>query len=369
MSGDRTVRSLTALGGASTSRVLNLVSIAAANAGNPEYRAQPLFRSPVINASVLLKHRIRSDETYVFAGTRTVATKIIIPFDLGDLRAGGRSILIDQRGYHQALRDVGKYRDDDFAQDLKTLRVLDQLPSLDPFLVREHLRAAGVECADCYYNISRADQERMFAFVSSEIRRLIELATGAGENNSTARLVGALLSTEVDEKLEPLRLTLAMQPEEFREGVFSWRGFLYYKWCIEQQWPQIIEVLKEIRRVEAVGVKDPEARIFLTTAQQSIVEKVYGAVQSVRRTLAVYDRAYNDLVQNQTAGTFREFLLGAPNLFLDLGEKMGATSHIASSWRYRFPAGASLSIIGDELSAIFQDFLSNFAAEEALLRY
>jgi hypothetical protein len=96
---DRTVRFLSALGGASTSRVLNLFRIATDNADNPEYLEKPLFLSPVINKCFLLKHRTRADETYLFASPKAVATKIIIPFDSTDLRAGGRSLFVDQRGY------------------------------------------------------------------------------------------------------------------------------------------------------------------------------------------------------------------------------------------------------------------------------
>ena len=41
---------------------------------------------------------------------------------------------------------------------------------------------------------------------------------------------------------------------------------------------------------------------------------------------------------------FREFLLGAPALFLEIGEKMGAMSHVTSFWQYRFPAGAPRTV-------------------------
>jgi len=366
---DRSIRSLTALNGASTSRVLNLAFIAAANVDNPEHRSMPLFRSPIINASVLLKHRVRSDETYVFVGARTVATKIIVPFDQKDMRTGGRSILIDQRGYRDALCQIGIYNAEDLERDLQILCIFDRLPSLDPFLIREHLRAAGVECAPCYLEIARADQERMFAFVSAEIHRLISLASAGKSQGSTGRMVSALLSTSVDEKLEPLRLTLNMSPTDFREGVFSWRGFLYYKWCIEEKWPEIVDVLRDVRKVDSFGTKDPELNAFLTQSRRTVIEKVSNSVHSIRKTLGVYDRAYSALVENQTPNAFRDFLLGAPHLFLDLGEKMGAISHIASFWRYRFPRGAKLNIDSEELAAIFQDFISNFApAEGALLR-
>ena len=60
----------------------------------------------------------------------------------------------------------------------------------------------------------------------------------------------------------------------------------------------------------------------------------------IRRILGIYDNAYASLIEQQNPRLFREFLLGAPKLFLDIGEKMGAMSHITSFWQYRFPAGA-----------------------------
>ncbi|MBW8708439.1 MAG: hypothetical protein JF627_04115 [Alphaproteobacteria bacterium] len=47
-------------------------------------------------------------------------------------------------------------------------------------------------------------------------------------------------------------------------------------------------------------------------------------------------------------------------MFLELGEKLGAISHIVSFWRYRFPPGGPTYIDGDELAAIFQDFSCGF---------
>ena len=62
----------------------------------------------------------------------------------------------------------------------EVLRILNALPSLDPFLLREHLRGHGIDCAECYFEISPADRQRMHDYVAREIRKLIELATGGG---------------------------------------------------------------------------------------------------------------------------------------------------------------------------------------------
>jgi len=355
---DRSVRFLSALAGASTSRVLNLFRIAADNAENPEHAEKPLFHSPIINRSFLLKHRTRADENYLFFGPRAVATKIIVPFDPADLRAGGRSLFVDQRGYADALREAGHYSGDTLEHDLTVLRLLNAVPSLDPFLLREHLRNNGVEVSSSYFAISEGDQTRMHVFVSQEMSKLILLAGGAGDSSN--RLVSAMLSNQIDEKLEPLRLTLGLTGNDFREGVFSWRGFLYYKWSMGKFWPDVMSVLREINAIQPVGGLTPEQIVFLSSARRNIIAMVRDNGNHVNKALAVYDTSFCDLVEHQSPKKFRDFLLSAPYMFLELGEKLGAISHIVSFWRYRFAPGGSTNIDGDELSAIFQDFSSGF---------
>ena len=360
LSADRSVRFLHALGGASLSRVLNLGQIARVNKDDPEHAARPLFKSPIINTAFILKHRMRSDETYMFNSVRSVATKIIIPFDLNDLRAGGRSLFVEQRGFVDSLRSAGNYNAENLERDLTVLRLMNSIPSLDPFLLREHLRNNQIDVAPCYFEISAGDQNRMHEFTVAELSKLIQLASGANNDGGTNRMVTALLSSQVDEKLEPLRMTLGLTGNDFREGVFSWRGFLYYKWSMNNFWPDVMRVLREIKTIRPHGAVSPEQRAFLTAATRSIIEMVRDNGQHVDKVLGVYDHSFKELVAHQAPKTFRDFLLSAPYMFLELGEKMGAISHIVSFWRYRFPPGTKAAIDAEELSIIFQDFTSGF---------
>lgn len=357
MASDRSVRFLSALGGASTSRVLNLYRIAADHANNPGHAEKPLFLSPLINRAFLLKHRTRADEAYLFPSPKSVATKIIIPFDFSDLKAGGRSLFVDQRGYSEMLRSAGNYSGDALDRDLWVLRLLNAVPSLDPFLLREHLRNNRIEVAPSYFAISEGDQARMHDFVGKEMSKLVLLA--GARDNSGNRLVSAMLSNQIDEKLEPLRQTLGLTGNDFREGVFSWRGFLYYKWSMGKFWPAVMGVLREINRIQPMGGQTPEQKIYLLSARRHIIDRVRDNGNDVNKALAVYDASFRDLVENQSPRKFRDFLLSAPYMFVELGEKLGAISHIVSFWRYRFGA-RSVPADSEELSAIFQDFSAGF---------
>jgi hypothetical protein len=180
--------------------------------------------------------------------------------------------------------------------------------------------------------------------------------TGSASLASTAKIISALLSSEVGEKLEPLRATLRLEFDEFREGIFSWRGFLYYKWAMAELRPQIFKVMRDLNSIRVIGKAEPDQIAFLNQSKRAVAGAVKANTDEVNRVLAIYDTAYAALVERQDPKTFRDFLLSAPPLFLEMGEKMGAISHIASFWHYRFPVGAPKSADADELSTIFRDF-------------
>jgi hypothetical protein len=361
---DRMMRSLRALERtASTSRVLNLLAIEAESAHRPEYLQAPLFRNRVLNTAIILKHRLRHDDMYLFDEARPMATKIIIPFDRRDLGLGGQSVFVGQRGWAELV--VGACNaSGDMSRDLAALRLIDRLPSLDPFLLREHLRRHGVLVASCYFALSPADLETMHGFVTMEITRLIELAyrgSGAVGRAHAARLVEALLSTDVDERLEPLRETLVMEGESFKEGVFSWKGFLYYKWMLARLWPQLTTVGQEIGRLVVTGNRDAETSRYVDDARRRLQGGVLVERSAIMRTLKIYDDAFEDLIENGRPQAFRDFLLRAPEMFLSLGERVGIISHISSYWRYRFPLAESLTIDVEEAIDIFMDFEAGLA--------
>jgi len=364
---DRSYRSLAGLERtASTSRVLNLAAVASQNVGDPEYEASPFFRAATLNGAVIIKHRLRTDEQYIFERSKKISTKVIIPFERTDLSLGGRSLFVGQRGWTELLAQLRGNQEDE-ARDVALLEALDELPSLDPFLLREHLRRRDFKIANCYFAISAADLERMQRFVSSEISKLVDLAYGNKDgkaNSNISKLVSLLLSGQDDTRLEPLRLTLGLEGENFREGIFSWKGFLYYKWVLTSLWPELREVIAELTEIKVVGPRDYEMLNQVKDVGSRVNQAILGQVRKVRVTLQVYDDAFAELTQQSNPVAFRNFLLKSPEMFLSLGERTGMVSHIASFWRYRFPKGRGLQIELDELFDILQDFHQGLAADD-----
>lgn len=365
---DRSYRSLSGLERtASTSRVLNLAAVGNLYASDPEYLSAPFFKAPGLNGAVIIKHRLRSDEQYLFDRARRIATKVIIPFERTDLSLGGRSLFVGQRGWQDMLTDLSGSDTRD-TRDVALLEAMDELPSLDPFLLREHLKRRDFKIANCYFAISAPDLDRMQRFVSGEISKLVDLAYGAKKdgapNANISKLVSLLLSGQDDSRLEPLRLTLGLEGENFREGIFSWKGFLYYKWVLSTLWPELRSVISELAEIKVVGPRDYEMLNEVKHVGAQVNRAVLSQVRRVRKSLQVYDDAFAELTQAGNPMAFRDFLLKSPEMFITLGERAGMVSHIASFWRYRFPVGRPLKVELDELFDILQDFHQGLAGEE-----
>ena len=173
---------------------------------------------------------------------------------------------------------------------------------------------------------------------------------------NTTRLVEALLSARTDDRLEPLRLTLRLEKENYKEGIFAWKGFLYYKWVLNSLWGNLRDVFAELGRVRVIGPIDSETASELEATKGRLRQKMERQVKMVMNHLNTYDEVFSQLTTEGNAVAFRDFLLKSPEMFLSLGERTGMISHIASFWRYRFPKDRPLRVEMEELLDILQDF-------------
>ena len=358
-SNDRSVRSLTRLqSSASTARVLNLLMVYRKHGEEDEYRAKPFFGNVLLNRSLIVKHRLRANEYDMFDEPRMSATKILIPIDHTDLKMGARFMFVGQVGFNDVLENALGCDMETLSADIRMLKLLDELPSLDPFLLREQLRRSGVEPARCYFEVSEADVTRMFTFVQREITPLVNMSIGNDASTAlfASRLVNKILSSEIDSDLDPLREVLQLDPQQFEEGVYCWKAFLYYKWQLSELMPQLREVLQEIATVRPRTMGDSELRSYIEASRALVRRRVVIACERVRATLDIYDTAYNELTQSGKARGFREFLLSAPSLFRQLGERLAGIDHVVSFWRYRFPPKKIAMVTAEDLCDIFADF-------------
>ena len=350
---------------ASTARVLNLLRVGAEHGRTDGWRDAPLFENATLNRCLIIKHRLRRNEVDEFRVRRYVATKIILPIDGADLRVGGRYIFVDQIGFDQMLEQslgIGPSH-----PDRRVLSLIDELPSLDPFLLREQLRRNGHSPDACYFNVSEADMMRMAEFVSREITPLVELSIGPDADlaaeNPIARLTAKIMSNSAGEDMSALGQTLMLRPDEYEEGIFCWKGFLYYKWALQAITGDIGWVVDSVRRVKPRGRAEPDQSVAINRAKEQVRRRILLTCEATADMLRVYDDAFHGLTREGRPTAFRDFLRDAPILFARLGERLGAIQHIVSFWRFRMTGDRSAPD-AEELLDLLADFETSLSGRE-----
>jgi hypothetical protein len=356
MLADRSFRSLENLERtSSTARVLNLLKVSREHEGDWDWKEKPLFLTPELNRCLLIKHRLRSNEYDRFLDGRQVALKVVIPIDRRDLKTGGRYIFVGQVNYEKAILEAFGIGIDH--PDCMILDVMDRTPSLDPFLLREQLSRVGVEPADCYFSLSESDFKSMLEFVRSEITPLVKMSmiTSAAGVRSIERMASKILSNVPGEDTNILGTTLRMSPAEYHNGVFCWKGFLYYKWSLGVLMKDVVAVSAKLDSIRPRGPVDTISNNYINRSRKTVQDRIVRTCKEVKSTLQIYDTAYADLTEEGKPMAFREFLLKAPSMFTRLGEQVGSLQHIVSFTNYRFGARGG-NIGSEELMDILIDF-------------
>ncbi len=363
---ERSVRRLTALAASgSSARVLNLPWVHKTHEHEPDALRPPLFQNKLLNRAIILKHRLRAHELDNAPPGRSVVTKVLIPIDASDLRHGAHSFFCGQRDMEAALPDLLGPGLEPGSQDRLLLSLLDELPSLDPFLLREHLKLHGIQPADAYFSITEADVRRMHGFVEHELLTLVQLGSGVRARSASERLAAKLLSQDISQ-LSLLKETLRLSDKEYEQGMFAWRGFLYYKWVMHNISEEAPKLLDSILTVRYRGASSAYIDMYIAEARVRLVEQIKQLLGDVGRTLSVYNQAYSSLTLEGNPSAFRSFLRQAPNLFVVLGQQLGAVQHVISFWNFRVLKGLRARYLGpQELMDILLDFEESVANQQA----
>lgn len=343
----------------STARVVNLAYVYERFGETEDYKQKPLFRNKRLNRALILKHMVRSGERELFTTPTASATKVIIPYAASELKLGGVSFFVNETKFETFLQEAtGGYENErDFRSDVELLRLIASLPSFDPFLMRERLRHIGLDPARIYFDLAEADIQRMRAFVGKEISQLVGLAFatgGAAAGELSQRLADKLMTDETAKSLDALRQTLRLSGEEYVEGVFAWKGFLYYRWMLEEFRPALSAFKPRFASLRIANATKDERRT-LAEMRKAVLEKMDLATQRVDAELLEYGTAFAALADGQPSA-FRTFLVTAPSRFVPIGEAVGVVRHIHSFWGFRFPGEGATIMDADEAFEVLHEF-------------
>lgn len=300
-----------------------------------------LFNTQELNQSILVKE-VRTDRKnarYQYANT--VGTKLYLPYNPARPYEGGKSAFLDDPRIQDILLDHAGIdtgsRSAKVKADLAIIRLLDEIPSLDPFLVKDKLRVEGVEANEFYFEISDEEWHAIKAHVSDMLKPVIDFAFQDSEEMQRGRtmaLIAKLWDTKDITALKPIIAAFNLPPDEAK-GIFAaWKGVMYYDYeynrC-QSDWRVYGAWLEQ----DAVPLDfvEPERKQHLLDLIENVRTQYSAAKTELQEIFSSYESAYETLfVERKDSAPFIDFMRKAVRAYWILGTKLSAINHCVTVW-------------------------------------
>jgi hypothetical protein len=216
----------------------------------------------------------------------------------------------------------------------------------------------GLEWREVRTSLVTEASQKVLA-VEGEIRKIVRLAFAGDPNmhSLSMSMTDKLMTDETAESLEPLRQTLQLSGEEYRDGIFAWKGFLYYSWNINAMISFVPELQRQLLSLKFLRATSDEAN-ELNAIRRRVTRCLSTLAKIVTSGVDNYREAYQALIEGKPAA-FRGFLKEAPSRFLEVGEASAMIMHIRLFWDYRFRERRQAWLDVEEGIDIFRDFDSH----------
>jgi hypothetical protein len=356
---------------AGSSRTFNCCAISNAileAAAQPDKPGKPdgklLFESRALNFTVFIKEPARNKPgMFGPAPNKTLRTRLYFPYNRERPHEGGVSIDSRDPRFDEALQETAgldkKNRPQAYEHDKRILRILDELPSLDPFLMKDRFRQASMVVPDHYLYILPEEWDAIRAFVHDQFMVVAQVIfpTDTGQVDEKAeQLTQQLWDLRDLAHLSSLTKVFGVAPERTEEIFYSWKGVIYYDYENTRLKPQIETLFKWFD--QGSMPKDfckPIVEKELDRSRAAIKNLFNAARAETDRHLSTYHKAFDLFFkERKTASDFVAFLQTAPKNFYSLGESISKLSHAVVIWdratqnfqRRMLPSDALLELFG-----------------------
>ena len=302
---------------------------------------QFMFHKPSLNRVIYIKEPF-TDDKMAEEANRPVGTKLYFSYNEKDAYEGGRSIFVNDPTLRAALSfHAGIVEDEaseDISRDMGLLCALEELPSLDPFLLKDRLNADGLKVHDAYLEISEAEFLEIRDFVMERFRPMVEMAFEGADRAETAThlrtLVEKIWEAKDMEGLAPILKAMQLQADEAPAIFYAWKGVIYYDYLRNKQrdrWKEYAAFLgKDTIPTDVVPKENRDDLDALVAMARSMFKQRWMRIGTI---LSDYNSAYDELFkERKSPAAFIEFLRNSPTQFFSLGDCISSIDHAIEVW-------------------------------------
>lgn len=302
---------------------------------------QLCFRTSSLNRVVVVKEARPMPGANPFAVDRPVGTKLYFPFNTANIYEGGRSIFVDDPRLeavladHVGLQDVDS--DTDAARDLRLIYALDDIPSLDPFLLKDKMQIEKIAVDDSYFMIPDDEWTAIREDIREKLKPIIDSVfpnSKGAEDNRTSILINKLWNTKDVRSLMPIVKAFGL-PQEDASSIFAaWKGIMYYDVEYNKNKANWDECLKWLTSsTKPIDYVEQHQAAVLTGLRNDVVSRYMGVLADLEMIFGQYYDAYDQLfVQRNSPKAFVDYMRNGIKTYWKLGSRMSAINHSVAVW-------------------------------------
>lgn len=273
-----------------------------------------------------------------------VNTKLYFPYDSANIYTGGQSVFFTENTFLDTLKShIGwdaNLNPDDYASDLKILEILNSMPTLDPFLVRDKMEKEGVTCDRRYFAIQPEEWAEIQNHIRSKLEPMVLLALqgqggkfGKGRDQ-VRKFIDKIWHADDLSDLVPLIEAFRLPVDKTEEIFYSWKGLAYYEFQYARSQTRIRQFAEWLATAaEPLDYAKPEQRTVLKEYRTAIKTKIKNGWSKSSRIFNEYNSSYDELFVKKGSPTpFATFMGNAPQYFWSLGDVITRIYQAVEVW-------------------------------------
>ncbi len=294
------------------------------------------FRNKPLNTALLIK------DTAPESGNRSVSigTKFYAPFNIDNIYEGGRTIFMHEKQFERAIFELygeGALSKDALAEDFRIMKILDRLPSLDPFLMKDAFMRERIDMNKDYFVISQDIWDQIEAFMLQRFETLVNAAfpEALSSDEKARQLINTIWEARDLEALKPLIDAFRLPESEALDIFASWKGIVYYSFQYQADKANLMDLVKWLMSCESAtaGVPKAEAREMQEMVKQ-VCDQVKTEWQTIEGIVRRYEDAYDKIFKHKTgSGDFLTFLRNSNKIYWEIGNSIGKTNQGIYCWK------------------------------------
>jgi len=294
--------------------------------------AKLFFFCRPLNNMVLIKD---TDPQSYSAG---IGTKLYLPFNENDIYEGGRTVFLHDKYVEQAL--IENFGEDALPKelldgDMRIMRVLNKLPSLDPFLLKDVFINEKIPMNPDYFEVSKELWDEIELYILQGFEPLAKAAfPDALSSDEVARkLIEKIWEGRDLDALKPLIMAFRLAPGRELETFAAWKGIIFYGFERQRMIEKVLNITAWLKEVKVPAAVSGQERADFKEALETVKTRLQEEWQAADRVLKEYQSSYDKMFKFRTGSAdFLKFLQNSSKAYWTLGNSLGKVGHATYCW-------------------------------------